>query len=92
VKLVLSNSSYVLTFLSFFLSTEADIIECCRNSVDLDSIRKAADAETDSRKQVSKSFYTNVSSAYMEEIQNLSVPKIGFDFDSEKERYHVKVS
>jgi len=87
VKLVLLQS---YNFFSFKY-TLAKFFECCRNSIDLESIRKAADAETDSRKQVRKSFYTNVSSAYMEDIQNLVVPKIGFDFESEKEHYLVKV-
>lgn len=38
-----------------------------------------------------KSFYTNVPNEYMEEIQQSVVPKIGFDFESAKEHYHVKV-
>ncbi|KAJ0972616.1 hypothetical protein J5N97_020575 [Dioscorea zingiberensis] len=61
------------------------------SSVSLDSIRKAAVADSDSRNQVHKSFYTNVPIEYMEEIEHAIVPKIGFVFDSEKEHYHVKV-
>lgn len=57
----------------------------------LESIKKLTDAEPSSRKQVSKSFYTNVSSAYTEGIRDLVAPKIGFTFDSEKEHYHVKI-
>ncbi|RWR74557.1 hypothetical protein CKAN_00289200 [Cinnamomum micranthum f. kanehirae] len=41
--------------------------------------------------QVTKTFYTNVSDAYMEAIRDVVVPKIGFDFESEKEHYHVKI-
>ncbi|XP_008794943.1 uncharacterized protein LOC103710822 [Phoenix dactylifera] len=57
----------------------------------LNSIRNAATAKLDARNQLHKSFYTNVLNEYMEEIQRLVVPKIGFDFESEKEHYHVKV-
>lgn len=52
---------------------------------------KAADAEPDSRKPVNKSFYTNVSTAYMEQIRHSVIPNNGFDFDTEKEHYLVKV-
>ncbi|KAK1271171.1 hypothetical protein QJS04_geneDACA012672 [Acorus gramineus] len=38
-----------------------------------------------------RSFYTNVSSEYLEAIQNSVVPKINVDFNSERERYHVRV-
>ncbi|XP_058090763.1 uncharacterized protein LOC131237121 isoform X2 [Magnolia sinica] len=60
-------------------------------SISLDTILKSSAAETTSRNQVKKSFYTNVPSAYMEAVQCLVVPKIGVDFESEKEHYHVKV-
>lgn len=61
------------------------------NSVDLETIKKAACAETDSRSQLHKLFYSSVPSAYRDDIQDLVVPKAGFEFDSDKEHYHVKV-
>ncbi|ONK58373.1 uncharacterized protein A4U43_C09F11580 [Asparagus officinalis] len=60
-------------------------------SVNLESIRKAAVSEIDSRTQVRKSFYTNVPSDYMEDMQNMLSGDSGFDFDSEKEYYNVKI-
>ncbi|XP_010908316.1 uncharacterized protein [Elaeis guineensis] len=56
----------------------------------LNSITNATAAKLDARNQVHKLFYTNVPNEYMEEIQRL-VPTIGFDFESAKEHYHVKV-
>lgn len=53
-------------------------------------ISKSSAADISSNNPVTKSFYTNVSDAYKEAIQH-AVPKIGFDFESEKEHYHVKV-
>lgn len=44
-----------------------------------------------SKNQVSKSFYTTVPSTYMEAVQHVVVPKIGFDFEREREHYHVKI-
>ncbi|MQM23859.1 hypothetical protein Taro_056929 [Colocasia esculenta] len=61
------------------------------SSISLDIIRNAAIAEATYRTKLNKSFYTNVPCAYVEEVEHLIVPKIGLDFDSEKERYHVKV-
>ncbi|KAG1370097.1 CTP synthase [Cocos nucifera] len=60
-------------------------------SVCLNSIRNTAVAKLDARNQVHKSFYTNVPSEYMEEIQRFVVPMIGFEFEAAKEHYHVKV-
>ncbi|KAL6011818.1 hypothetical protein ACLOJK_002284 [Asimina triloba] len=59
-------------------------------SIDLNTIWKKLIAETTSRNQVKKLFYTNVPSVYMETVQSLVVPKVGLDFESEKENYHVK--
>lgn len=61
------------------------------NSVDVESIKKAAYLRTDSRNQIKKSFHTNVSSKHVEELMNFVVPKHGFDFESEKENYNVKI-
>ncbi|KAH7670413.1 Cupredoxin domain-containing protein [Dioscorea alata] len=61
------------------------------SSVSLESVRKAAATESDSRNQVHKSFNTSVPIEYMETIQQIVVPKIGLEFDSEKEHYYVKV-
>uniref|UniRef100_A0A1D1ZAY0 CTP synthase n=1 Tax=Anthurium amnicola TaxID=1678845 RepID=A0A1D1ZAY0_9ARAE len=61
------------------------------SSMSLDIIRNAAIAEANSRNKLNKSFYTHVPSVYLEEIEDLIVPRIGFDFNSEKEQYHVKI-
>ncbi|KAJ8475637.1 hypothetical protein OPV22_019364 [Ensete ventricosum] len=57
----------------------------------LDSLKKAAIAEADIRGQVHKSFHTNIPNEHLEELQRLDLVKLEFDFDSEKEQYHVKV-
>ncbi|KAK1295241.1 hypothetical protein QJS10_CPA16g00696 [Acorus calamus] len=57
----------------------------------LENIRRAAIPERDSSISVKRSFYTNVSSEYLEAIQNSVVPKINVDFNSEREHYHVRV-
>ncbi|KAJ0079544.1 uncharacterized protein LOC116114946 [Pistacia vera] len=43
-------------------------------------------------RQLKRLFYTNVPNTYMENIMNVIVPKIGVDFEEEKDIYHVKVS
>ncbi|RWR74560.1 hypothetical protein CKAN_00289500 [Cinnamomum micranthum f. kanehirae] len=57
----------------------------------LDEILKTSADDITPRNQVTKSFYTNVSDAYMDAIRDVVVLKIGFDFESQKEHYHVKV-
>ncbi|KAJ8646147.1 hypothetical protein MRB53_007895 [Persea americana] len=57
----------------------------------LNEIMKSSAADIAPCNQVTKTFYTNVSDAYMEAIRDVVVPKIGFDFESEKEHYHVKI-
>lgn len=42
-------------------------------------------------RQLRRLFYTNVPNTYMENIMNVIVPKIGVDFEEEKDIYHVKV-
>ncbi|XP_042517480.1 uncharacterized protein LOC122091534 [Macadamia integrifolia] len=42
--------------------------------------------------QVNRSFYTNIPGSYVEYILQGIIPKIGVDFEEEKEYYHVKVS
>ncbi|XXG50306.1 hypothetical protein AAC387_Pa02g4341 [Persea americana] len=57
----------------------------------LDEILKSSADDITPRNQVTKTFYTNVSYAFMEAIRDVVVPKIRFDFESEKEHYHVKI-
>lgn len=57
----------------------------------LNSIRKAAVAEEGFKNRVHKSFYTNVPNEFMKNVEQLIVKSIGFDFESEREHYHVKV-
>ncbi|CDP04249.1 unnamed protein product [Coffea canephora] len=45
-----------------------------------------------SLRQLKRSFYTNVSASYMEYIVDEVVPKCMFDFQEEKEIYHIKLS
>lgn len=42
-------------------------------------------------KQLKRLFHTNVPNTYMENIMNVVVPKIGVDFEEEKDIYHLKV-
>ncbi|XXG50304.1 hypothetical protein AAC387_Pa02g4339 [Persea americana] len=57
----------------------------------LDEILKSSADDITPHNQVTKLFYTDVSDTYMEAIRDVVVPKIGFDFESEKEHYHVKI-
>ncbi|PKA59643.1 hypothetical protein AXF42_Ash020244 [Apostasia shenzhenica] len=67
--------------------------DCRGSSVCLDTIRKAAAAAwSDTRDSLHKSFYTNIPDAYMANTRNSIAPGLGFEFQSEKEHYHVKVS
>ncbi|XP_043703154.1 uncharacterized protein LOC122653250 [Telopea speciosissima] len=61
-----------------------------RPSSQLDTISQTSALET-AMSQVKRSFYTNIPSSYAEYILHGVIPKIGVDFDEEKEYYHVKV-
>ena len=41
--------------------------------------------------QLRRSFYTNIPNSYMENIKGEAAQKIKFDFEEEKDLYHVKV-
>ncbi|CAL4969248.1 unnamed protein product [Urochloa decumbens] len=60
--------------------------------VSLDTLRQAAKAGEDgSKSQLHKSFYTNVPSECLDDMEQSVVKRMGLEFDSSKERYHVKV-
>ncbi|XP_018498795.2 uncharacterized protein LOC103930352 isoform X2 [Pyrus x bretschneideri] len=59
-------------------------------SIDMESIRKNLCPEI--LKQLRKSFYTNIPVSYKENIVNEVVPKIGVDFEEEKDTFQVKLS
>ncbi|XP_066327596.1 uncharacterized protein [Miscanthus floridulus] len=60
--------------------------------VSLDTLRQAAKAGEDgSKSQLRKSFYTNVPSECLDDMERSMVKRMGLDFDSSKEHYHVKV-
>ncbi|KAG2651095.1 uncharacterized protein LOC120655796 [Panicum virgatum] len=60
--------------------------------VSLDTLRKAAEAgEYGSKSKLHKSFYTNVPSEYLDDMEQSVVKRMGLEFDSSKEHYHVKV-
>lgn len=42
-------------------------------------------------KQARKTFYTNTSDSYLKYIESEVIPKIGMEFEAEKEHYHIKV-
>jgi len=66
----------------------------CRGGspVSLDTLRKAAEAgEYGSKSKLHKSFYTNVPSEYLDDMEQSVVKRMGLEFDSSKEHYHVKV-
>lgn len=58
-------------------------------SVNLESIRN--NLTTEILKEWKRSFYTTVPVSYKENILNVVVPKIGVDFEEEKDVYQVKV-
>ncbi|KAL5768017.1 hypothetical protein ACOSP7_014597 [Xanthoceras sorbifolium] len=60
-------------------------------SVSTESVRKDEVAETTLRRMM-RSFYTNTSSSYMENIISGVGPKIGVDLEAEKDIYHIKLS
>ncbi|KAK4436070.1 Receptor-like kinase LIP2 [Sesamum alatum] len=45
----------------------------------------------DTLRQLRKSFYTNIPPSYMEYVTTSVVPEIDFEFEEEKELYHVKI-
>ncbi|XP_070677004.1 uncharacterized protein [Malus domestica] len=59
-------------------------------SIDMESIRKNLCPEI--LKQLRKSFYTNIPVSYKENIVNEVVPKIGVDFEEEKDTFQIKLS
>uniref|UniRef100_A0A0E0K038 DUF7903 domain-containing protein n=1 Tax=Oryza punctata TaxID=4537 RepID=A0A0E0K038_ORYPU len=60
--------------------------------VSMNSLREAVKAgEEGSRSHLHKSFYTNVPSECLDDMERSAVEKMGLEFDSSKEHYHVKV-
>ncbi|CAL4887736.1 unnamed protein product [Urochloa decumbens] len=60
--------------------------------VSLDTLRQAAKAGEDgSKSQLHKSFYTNVPSECLDDMEQSVVKRMGLKFDSSKEHYHVKM-
>ncbi|KAJ9131949.1 hypothetical protein P3X46_034848 [Hevea brasiliensis] len=59
-------------------------------SVRLGSVERNQVDETILR-QFKRSIYTNIPSSYMENIIDGVVPKVGVDFEEEKDIYHIKV-
>jgi len=63
-----------------------------RSPVSLDTLRKAAKSgEYGYKSQLHKSFYTNVPSEYLDDMEQSVVKRMGLEFDSSKKHYHVKV-
>ncbi|XP_038726228.1 uncharacterized protein LOC120017173 [Tripterygium wilfordii] len=60
-------------------------------SVSLENIKEIEAAEA-TLGQLKRTFYTSVSTSYMENIVDVVVPEIGVDFEDEKDIYHVKLS
>uniref|UniRef100_J3LD26 DUF7903 domain-containing protein n=1 Tax=Oryza brachyantha TaxID=4533 RepID=J3LD26_ORYBR len=60
--------------------------------ISMNSLREAVRAgEEGSRSHLHKSFYTNVSSECLDGMERSATEKMGLEFDSSKEHYHVKV-
>ncbi|KAF0933897.1 hypothetical protein E2562_020028 [Oryza meyeriana var. granulata] len=60
--------------------------------VSMSSLREAVKAgEEGSRSQLHKSFYTNVPSECLDDMERFAAEKMGLEFDSSKEHYQVKV-
>lgn len=58
----------------------------------METLRQAAKAGEDGTKsQLHKSFYTNVPSECLEDMEQSMVKRMTLEFDSSKEHYHVKV-
>lgn len=60
-------------------------------SLSLDSLKERPVSEA-SLRELRRTFFTNVPISYMEDIKSGAAPKIGFDFEEEKEQYHVKLA
>ncbi|KAJ4721187.1 DNA ligase [Melia azedarach] len=60
-------------------------------SLSSETARKSQVAETILR-QLQRSFRTNVPETFVEKITSGAVPKIGADFEEEKDIYHIKLS
>ncbi|KAL7185088.1 hypothetical protein ACSBR2_027092 [Camellia fascicularis] len=60
-------------------------------SVSLETVKGTSVSETTLR-QLKRSFYTNLPPTYMTYTTNEVVPKIGLNFEEEKESYQVKLS
>ncbi|KAF8689510.1 hypothetical protein HU200_041838 [Digitaria exilis] len=60
--------------------------------VSIETLRQAAKAGEDGTKsQLHKSFYTNVPSECLEDMEQSMVKRMALEFDASKEHYHVKV-
>ncbi|XP_037477534.1 uncharacterized protein LOC119354883 [Triticum dicoccoides] len=60
--------------------------------VSLDAVRDLAEAGAEgSNSQVRKTFYTNVPSDFLDDMERFAVKTMGLEFVSTKEHYHVKV-
>ncbi|XP_031283635.1 uncharacterized protein LOC116142349 [Pistacia vera] len=57
-------------------------------SVNIEKVRKDPVAET-TLKQLRRQFYTNVPMSYMENIISEVVPKVGVDFEADKDVYYI---
>ncbi|KAJ0014768.1 hypothetical protein Pint_20250 [Pistacia integerrima] len=60
------------------------------NSVNIEKVKKDPVSET-TLKRLWRTFYTNVPTSYMENIIGGVVPKIGVDFETDKDVYHIRV-
>ncbi|XBJ26824.1 hypothetical protein VPH35_004176 [Triticum aestivum] len=60
--------------------------------VSLDDVRDLAEAGAEgSNSQVRKTFYTNVPSDFLDDMERFAVKTMGLEFVSTKEHYHVKI-
>ncbi|KAJ0046605.1 hypothetical protein Pint_03700 [Pistacia integerrima] len=59
-------------------------------SVNIEKVKKDPVAET-TLKQLRRQFYTNVPTSYMENIISEVVPKVGVDFEADKDVYYIWV-
>uniref|UniRef100_A0A8R7K2N0 DUF7903 domain-containing protein n=1 Tax=Triticum urartu TaxID=4572 RepID=A0A8R7K2N0_TRIUA len=60
--------------------------------VSLDAVRDLAEAGTEgSKSPVRKTFHTNMPSDFLDDMERLAVERMGLEFVSTKEHYHVKV-
>ncbi|XBJ26821.1 hypothetical protein VPH35_004173 [Triticum aestivum] len=60
--------------------------------VSLDAVRDLSEAGTEgSKSPVRKTFHTNMPSDFLDDMERLAVERMGLEFVSTKEHYHVKV-